>query len=214
MKQRVYLFASLFALVLFIAGCASLAEPQWAKLDVTSDIEQFTDGSMYTEGQTQNPEYVKGEKIDDSRFTEAYVSLKSPQDIKRIVIRRRTESTVATDLNVFAMVNKEWQPVKEVRGDEKSDIDIRINTVKTDKIKIRAQRSLKTSTGKSAVQQQGGANKQGGRRVAGQAGAGEAERILREPLKFAEIEVYGLASATPMATTTPAKTETKSEQKK
>lgn len=213
MKQHVYLFASLFILVLFIAGCASLAEPQWAKLDVTSDIEQFTDGSMYTTGQTQNPEYVKGEKIDNSRFTEAYVSLKSPQDVKRIIVRRRTEDTAATDLNVFAMVNKEWEPVKEIRGDEKSDIDVRINTVKTDKIKIRAQRSLKTASGKSAVQQGGGANRQGGRR-AGQAGAGETERVLREPLKFAEIEVYGLASATPIATTTPAKTETKAEQKK
>ncbi|MEK7397502.1 MAG: hypothetical protein AAB116_11260 [Candidatus Poribacteria bacterium] len=106
MKQHVYLFASLFILVLFIAGCASLAEPQWAKLDVTSDIEQFTDGSMYTTGQTQNPEYVKGEKIDNSRFTEAYVSLKSPQDVKRIIVRRRTEDTAATDLNVFAMVIK------------------------------------------------------------------------------------------------------------
>jgi hypothetical protein len=210
MKQRVYLFASLLALVLFIAGCASLAEPQWAKLDVTSDIEQFTDGSMYTTGQTQNPEYVKGEKLDDSRFTEAYVSLKSPQDIKRILIRRRAEDAVATDLNIFAMVNKEWQPVKEVRGDEKAEIDVRVNTVKTDKIKIRAQRSLKTSTGKSAVQQGGGANKQGGARRAGQAGAGEAERVLREPLKFAEIEVYGIAAA-PLATTTPAKTETKTK---
>jgi hypothetical protein len=212
MKQHVYLFASLFILVLFIAGCASLAEPKWAKLDVTSDIEQFTDGSMYTTGQTQNPEYVKGEKLDDSRFTEAYVSLKSVQDVKRIVVRRRTEDTAATDLNVFAMVNKEWEPVKEIRGDEKSDIDIRINTVKTDKIKIRAQRSLRTASGKSAVQQGGGAaaNKQGGRR-AGQAGAGEAERVLREPLKFAEIEVYGLSSATPIATTTPAKTETKTK---
>jgi len=208
MKQRVYLFASLFVLALFIAGCASLAEPQWAKLDVISDIEQFTDGSMYTEGQTQNPEYVKGEKLDDSRFTEAYVSLKSPQDIKRIVVRRRAESTVATDLNVFVMLNNEWELVKEIRGDEKSEIDVRINTVKTNKIKIRAQRSLRTASGKSAVQQGGAANKQGGRR-AGQAGAGEAERILREPLKFAEIEVYGLASATPVATTTPAKTETK-----
>ena len=213
MKQHVYLFASLFILVLFMAGCASLAEPQWAKLDVTSDIEQFTDGSMYTSGQTQNPEYVKGEKLDNSRFTEAYVSLKSVQDVKRIIVRRGTEDTVPTDLNVFAMVNKEWEPVKEIRGDEKSDIDVRINTVKTDKIKIRAQRSLKTSTGKSAVQQGGGA-KQGGRRAAGQAGAGEAERVLREPLKFAEIEVYGLASATPIATTTPAKKETKAEQKK
>jgi hypothetical protein len=214
MKQHVYLFASLFILVLFIAGCASLAEPQWAKLDVTSDIEQFTDGSMYTTGQTQNPEYVKGEKLDDSRFTEAYVSLKSPQDVKRIIVRRRTEDTAATDLNVFAMVNKEWELVKEVRGDEKSDIDVRINTVKTDKIKIRAQRSLRTASGKSAVQQSGGANKQGGARRAGQAGAGEAERVLREPLKIAEIEVYGLASATPIATTTPAKKEIKAEQKK
>ncbi|MGB9597115.1 MAG: hypothetical protein ACPL7B_12610 [Candidatus Poribacteria bacterium] len=203
MKKCIYSLASVFVLAIFIAGCASLAEPQWAKLDVTSDVEQFTDGSMYTTAQTKLPEYVKGEKVDDSRFTEAYVSLKSPQDVKRILIRRRTEDTVATDLNIYVMVDNEWKLVKEIRGNDKSDIDIVINTVKTDKIKIRAQRALRTASGKSAVQQSGGGAR-GGRRVAGQAGAGEAERILREPLKFAEIEVYGIASGT-----TPAKDQKK-----
>jgi len=203
MKKNVYPLAFLFVLAVFITGCATLAEPQWVKLEVTSDVEQFTDGSMYTTAQTKIPEHVKGEKVDDSRFTEAYVSLKSPQEVKRILIRRRTEDTVATDLNIYAMVNNEWTLVKEVRGNDKSDIDVRINTVKTDKIKIRAQRSLRTAAGKSAVQQAGGAAR-GGRRVGGQAGAGEAERILREPLKFAEIEVYGIASEA-----VPAKTEQK-----
>lgn len=195
MKKCIYALAFVFVLAILIAGCATLAEPQWAKLDVTSDVEQFTDGSMYTTAQTKIPEYVRGEKVDDSRFTEAYVSLKSPQDVKRILIRRRTEDTVATDLNIYVMVDNEWKLVKEIRGNDKSDIDIVINTVKTDKIKIRAQRSLRTASGKSAVQQSGGGARSG-RRVAGQAGAGEAERILREPLKFAEIEVYGIASGT------------------
>ncbi len=195
MKRGLYSLASVLVFTIFIMGCAMLAEPQWTKLEVTSDVEQFTDGSMYTTAQTKLPEHVKGEKIDDSRFTEAYVSLKSPQDVKRILIRRRAEDTVATDLNIYVMVNNEWTLVKEIRGNDKSDIDVRINTVKTDKIKIRAQRALRTATGKSAVQQAGGGAR-GGRRVAGQAGAGEAERILREPLKFAEIEVYGIASGT------------------
>lgn len=195
MKKGTYPLTFVFIIAIFIAGCATLAEPKWERLDVTSDVEQFTDGSMYTTAQTKLPEYVKGEKIDDSRFTEAYVSLKSPQDVKRIVIRRRTEDTVATDLNIYVWVDNEWRLVKEIRGNDKSDIEIVINTVKTDKIKIRAQRALRTATGKSAVQQSGGAARSG-RRIAGQAGAGEAERILREPLKFAEIEVYGIASGT------------------
>jgi hypothetical protein len=196
MKRFIYALGSLVMLTLLVAGCASLAEPNWAKLEVTSDIEQLTDGSMYTSGQTQIPEYVKGEARDDSRFTDANVSLKTPQDVKRIVIRRRAEDTVPVDLDIFAMVKEEWKLLKEVRGEEKSDIDVKINTVETDKIKIRAQRAARTATGKSAVTAQA---KTGAKQGAGarRTGNDTAERMLREPLKFAEIEVYGLA-ATPV----------------
>lgn len=191
MKRIFYAFASLFVLTIVLAGCAALKEPNWAKLEVTSEVEQFTDGNMYTTAQTQIPEYVKGEARDDSRFTDAIVSLKTMQDVKRIVIRRRAEDTVPVDLDVYAMINEEWKILKEIRGEEKSDIDVKINSTETNKIKIRAQRATRTSSGKSSVtaQAQTGA-KQGAKRSND---PGAAERMLREPLKFAEIEVYGLA---------------------
>jgi len=138
------------------------------------------------------PEYIKGEARDDSRFRDAVVSLKSVQPVKRVLIKRRTEDTVVVDIDLYAMINSEWQIVKELRGIETTDIDIKINTTNTDKIKIRVQRATRTASGKSAVVSQpqaGGAG--GGRKVGNDPGA--AERILREPVKFAEIEVYGIS---------------------
>lgn len=192
MKRIFYAFASLIVLTIILAGCAALKEPNWAKLEATSPVEQFTDGNMYTTAQTQIPEYVKGEARDDSRFTDAVVSLKTPQDVKRIVIRRRAEDTVPVDLDVYAIVNEQWKILREIRGEEKSDIDIKINSTETNKIKIRAQRATRTASGKSSVTAQAQAGgKQGANKRSNDPGA--AERMLREPLKFAEIEVYGLA---------------------
>jgi len=179
-----------------------LAEPTWSKLEVASDVEQFTDGSMYTTAQTQVPEYVKGEAKDDSRFTDAVVSLKTPQDIRRILIKRRTEDAVAVDLDVYVLSGEDWKLVKEIRGDENSDIDIKISSIEASKIKIRAQRSTRTAAGKSAIATP--AAKQGNKRAVGGGGSVEADRILREPVKFAEIEVYGVA-ATPVPAETKAK---------
>ncbi|HGJ65786.1 TPA: hypothetical protein ENS27_10390 [bacterium] len=192
MKRIIYSLISLIAITLILSGCAVLKEPTWTKLEVTSEVEQFTDGSMYTTAEAQMPEYIKGEARDDSRFRDAVVSLKSVQPVKRVLIKRRTEDTVVVDIDLYAMINSEWQIVKELRGIETTDIDIKINTTNTDKIKIRVQRATRTASGKSAVVSQpqaGGAG--GGRKVGNDPGA--AERILREPVKFAEIEVYGIS---------------------
>ncbi len=189
MKRFIYTLVSLIVLTSLLAGCAALKEPNWAKLEVTSEAEQFTDGSMYTTAETQMPEYVKGEGRDDSRFRDAIVSLKSMQPVKRILIRRRNEDVVAADLDIYAMIDKEWKLIKEIRGIESTDIDVKISTTRTDKIKIRAQRATRTASGKSAVAS--GAQGAGGRRIGNDPGA--AERLLREPLKFAEIEVYGIS---------------------
>lgn len=187
MKQH----SIIILLAFLVVGCAVLAEPKWSEnyaLKGVCDVEQLNDGSMYTSGQTHPPEYVKGEKPDDSRFNDAIITLKSPQEIRRIVVRRRPEDTVPVDLNIYAMIDNQWQLIKDVRGEAKSDIDVKINAIKTDKIKVRAQRSVRTAGGKSAVVQSGGR----GRIAGGRGGAAEVERILREPVKFAEIELYGL----------------------
>lgn len=175
-----------------IVGCSILAEPEWAKLDATSDLEQLTDGSMYTTAQPRVPQYVKGETREDSRFTEAIVKLRSPQEVRRIVIRRRQEDSVAIDVNVYAKLGEDWKVMKEIRGEVKNDIDIRISPVKTDQIKVEVQRAARTADGKSAISVSTG--RSGTRRVGGQAGAGEIERLLREPVKIAEIEIYGLGA--------------------
>jgi hypothetical protein len=204
MKRFVYTLTFLLALTLIVSGCSKLAEPNWSKLEVDSDAEQFTDGSMYTAAQTQIPEYVKGETKDDSRFTDAIVSLKKPQDIRRILIRRRAEDAVPVDLNVFIMSGKEgedWKLVKEIRGEEKVDIDVKLSSTQAAKIKIKAQRASRTASGKSAIASKPNAagGKQGAKRSTG--GSLEADRVLREPVKFAEIEVYGISS-TPVAAKT------------
>jgi hypothetical protein len=189
MKKIIFTFASLIVLASFLAGCAVLKEPSWVKLEAKSEVEQFTDGSMYTTAETRMPEYSKGDARDDSRFRDAVVSLKTVQPVKRIVVRRRTEDVVAADIDLYAMIGEEWELIKEIRGIESADIDIKINTTKTDKIKIRAQRATRTAAGKSAVAT--GAQGAGGKRIGNDPGA--AERLLREPLKFAEIEVYGIS---------------------
>lgn len=209
MKRFSYTLAFLLALTLIVSGCSKLAEPNWSKLEVNSDVEQFTDGSMYTTAQTQIPEYVKGETKDDSRFTDAIVSLKKPQDIRRILIKRRAEDAVPVDLNVYILSGKEgedWKLVNEVRGEEKTDIDIKLSSTPAAKIKIKAQRASRTASGKSAIAAKpnagAGANKQGGRKTTG--GSLQADRVLREPVKIAEIEIYGISS-TPVATKTEEK---------
>jgi len=192
MIRRICLAIGLLALLSYVfAGCSMLAEPKMAKYEITSDLEQFTDGSMYTTAQTQIPEYVKGQKMEDSRFTEAIVKLKSAQEVRKVVIRRRTEDAVAVDINLFAMSGDQWKLMKEIRGEVKSDIEMKVSPISTDKIKIEAQRATRTADGKSAVSTTTG--KSSSKRGAG--GGGEVDRILREPLKFAEIEVYGLLQA-------------------
>ena len=208
MKRFTYTLTFLLALTLIVSGCSKLAEPNWSKLEVISDVEQFTDGSMYTTAQTQIPEYVKGESKDDSRFTDAIVSLKKPQDIRRILIKRRAEDAVPVDLNVYILSGKEgedWKLAKEVRGEEKTDIDVKISSTPAAKIKIKAQRASRTASGKSAIAAKpnaGAGNKQTGRKATG--GSLQADRVLREPVKFAEIEIYGISS-TPVATKTEEK---------
>lgn len=190
---------SLTYLVILISGCAFLAEPKYERYEVTSDVEQFTDGSMYTSAKTQIPAYVKGRGIEDSRFTEAVVKLKSPREVRKVTVRRRTEDTVPVDINVLAKVGEEWKMLKQIRGEVKSDISIQFSPVVTKEIKIEAQRATRTADGKSAISV--GPGRGAGRR--GATGGGEVERLLREPVKIAEIEVYGLA-----------KTETKTEKEK
>ncbi len=182
-------FVLLTCLVVLISGCAFLSEPKYEKYEAISDVEQFTDGSMYTSAKTQIPAYVKGKDMEDSRFTEAVVKLKSPQEVRKVAVRRRAEDTVPVDINVLAKVGEEWQTLKQIRGEVKSDINIQFSPVVTSEIKIEAQRATRTADGKSAISM--GAGKGGTRR--GASGGGEVERLLREPVKIAEIEVYGLA---------------------
>ena len=179
-------------------GCAvvssMLSDPEWSEnyaLKGECNVEQMVDGSMYTTGKTQPPEYVKGERADDSRFNDVILTLKEPKDIRRINIRRRSEDTVAMDLDIYAWVDGEWQISKEVRGavgqdnEKGNDVDIRVKMV-TDRVKIRAQRATRTAKGKSAL------SKTGVRTT-------EMERALREPIVFAEIELYGLKESEAVA---------------
>lgn len=180
---------SLVCLSFLLSGCAFLAEPKYEKYEATSDVEQFTDGSMYTTAKTQIPAYVKGKDIEDNRFTEAVVKLKSPKEVRKVTVRRRAEDTVPIDINVLAKVGEEWKMLRQIRGEVKSDIDIQITPIVTKEIKIEAQRATRTADGKSAISM--GTGREGSRR--GASGGGEIERLLREPVKIAEIEVYGLA---------------------
>lgn len=192
--KRVSLTCSFFLplLLLLAVGCGKissmLAEPAWTEnyaLQATCDIPEMNDSSMYTSGQTRPPEYIKGEKIEEGRFSEVNISFKDPKNVRRIVVRRRTEDTVAVDLNIEAMVSGEWKVVKEIRGADKSDIDIKLVTV-TDKLKIKTQRATRTASGKSVIALSAKSTGGTGRR------GPEVDRVLHEPIKIAEIEIYGI----------------------
>jgi hypothetical protein len=180
-------------LAVFAVGCGGvssmLKEPEWTEnyaLAGECDIEQLNDGSMYTTATTHPPEYIRGEQMDDSRFTDANITLKEPKDIRRIVVRRRSEDSVPVDLDILAMINGELQIVKEVRGEIKDDIEIRVK-VDTDQLRIRAQRATRTAGGKAAITKSTSSTR-------GRARTAEMDRVLREPPKFAEIELYGFKS--------------------
>lgn len=177
-------------LAVFALGCGGvssmLKDPEWTEnyaLAGECDIEQLNDGSMYTTATTHAPEYIRGEQMDDSRFTDANVTLKEPKDIRRIVVRRRSEDSVPVDLDILAMINGELQNIKEVRGEVKDDIDIRVKVV-TDHLRIRAQRATRTAGGKAAITKSTSSARGRGR-------SADMDRVLREPPKFAEIELYG-----------------------
>lgn len=173
-------------LALFAAGCAMLKQPEWSEnyaLEGECTVEQMNDGSMYSSGKTLPPVYVRGQKPDDSRFNNAIITFKEPKAIKKIALRRRPDDTVPADVNVEAMVDGNWKVVKEVRGAIKEDINIQVSVV-TDKIKIRAQRATRTSEGKTGFAASSATGGRGQR--------SQIERVLREPVKFAEIEIYGL----------------------
>ena len=194
--QRVFVAITLVSLLVISAvGCSSmssmLSEPEWSEnyvLKGECDLPELNDGSMYTTAKMHPPEYIKGERADDSRFSDAIVTLKEPKDIRRIVLRRRSEDVAAVDIDILVMEGDDWKEVKQVRGEvgidseRGNDIDIRLKVV-ADKIRIRAQRATRTAKGKSAVSSAGTS---GGRRGA------QMERVLREPIKLAEIEMYGI----------------------
>ena len=188
--QRVYLTIVLLAsLTLFIAGCGGvssmLKEPPLSEnfaLSSTCDIPELVDGSMYTTGKTQIPEYVRGASTDDTRFSEVNITLKEPKDIKKIVVRRRPDDVVAVDVDLEAMVNGEWKKLKEIRGNTDADISSSVSVV-TDKVKVKIQRATRTADGKSALSAAPGAS-------SGRRRGSEVDRILYEPVKLAEIELY------------------------
>ena len=185
--QRVSVAGVLIPLLIVLAaGCAMLASPEWSDnyaLEAECSVPEMIDGSMYSSGQTQPPEYIKGERADDSRFMDVILTLKEPKDLRKILIRRRSEDNVPVDVNIFAMVNDEWKLVSDsTRGADKDDIDIPVR-VATGKVKIRTQRATRTAGGKSAIGRT--ADTGVGRRR-------QVETILRQPVKYAEVEVYGL----------------------
>jgi len=172
---------------LFLAGCGGLssmlAEPEWSEnyaLEAECDVPEMNDGSMYTKGETHPPEYVRGQPVDDSRFSDVIVTFKEPKDIRKIILRRREDYAVAVDVNIMAMSNDKWELVKEMRGVVDNDVNIMVRTV-TDKLKIRAQMATRTAKGKSGVA-----------KAQNVTSRTEVSRILREPIKIGEIEIYGL----------------------
>lgn len=190
--QRISVAGVLFSLlIVFAVGCGSissmLAEPEWSEnyaLEAESNVPNLVDGSMYSRGDAKMAEHVRGQRADDSRFTDILLTFKEPKDIKKIIVRRRSEDNVAIDANVFAMVNDKWRKISDTtRGAMDDDVNISVRTT-TDKLKIRVQRASRTSTGKSAIASSGG-NRGGGRSL-------QAQAVLRQPIKFAEVEVYGL----------------------
>jgi len=187
--QRIFAAIVLAAsLAIVAAGCSMFAEPGYSEnyaIRAECSVPEMIDGSMRTAGKTHPAEYERGGATDDSRYNEATVTIKEPKTIRKVVVRRRPDEAVSVDINVEAMVDGEWKLIKEVRSAEKQDIDILVNTF-TDKIKVRLQRSTRTSKGKSGIAQ--AAKGQGGRTR-----SQDVTRLLREPVLIAEIELYGLA---------------------
>ena len=187
--QRVFVAVVLVALLMaFVAGCGMLAEPEWSEnyaLGAQSNVPNVIDGSMYSSGETQTAEYVKGERADDSRFNDIILTFKEPKLLRRVILRRRTEDNVAIDVNVFAMMDDEWVQISDTtRGEVSDDVAINIRTT-TDQLKLRVQRAIR-SKGKSAMV--ASSDSTGRRR--------NMERVLRQPVKFAEVEVYGVKAKT------------------
>lgn len=184
-------------LALLATGCGSmksvLADPEWSEnysLEARCDVPKLIDGSMYTTAETLRPEHVRGTKADESRFTEVNITFKEPKDIKRVVIRRRSEDTAVLDVDVLAMIDGNWEEVKSVRGElgkdnaAGNDIDIRVKTT-TNEIKVRVERAARTADGKSAIAVAPGASSVRDR-------SAQIERLLQLPVKLAEIELYGV----------------------
>lgn len=188
--QRIFAAIVLAGLLVIVAaGCSMLAEPGYSEnyaIRAECTVPEMIDGSMRTAGKTHPAEYERGGAVDDSRYNEATVTLKEPKTIRKIVVRRRPDEVVSVDINIEAMIDGEWEIIKEVRSAEDQDIDILVKTF-TDQIKIRAQRSTRTSKGKSGVAQAAKGQ------VGGRTRAQDVTRLLREPIMIAEIEIYGLA---------------------
>ncbi len=186
--QRVYVAGVLVSLlIVFVAGCGILAQPEWSEnyaLEATSTVPEVIDGSMYSSGRALPPEYVRGQRADDSRYTDIILTFKEPKEIRRIVVRRRSEDSTAIDVNVFAMNDDKWKPISDsIRGAMKDDIAISVRA-STDKIKVRVQRATQTAAGKSSITS--------GTDRGGRTSRTQIDTILRQPIKFAEVEVYGL----------------------
>jgi hypothetical protein len=190
----IIIFSTLIAL--FVTACGGmksvLSDPEWSEnysFQADCDVPKMIDGSMYTAEEARRAEYIKGQPADDSRFTNVTITFREPKDIKRILVRRRTEDSAPLDLDILAMEDGEWKTVKKVRGEigtdneRGNDIDIRLSVV-TDKIRVRVQRASRTASGKLGITVRGGAS--------GRARSAELERILRQPVKLAEIEIYGV----------------------
>jgi len=194
MRQVIMTGVLVSLLVVFAAGCGSissmLAEPEWSEnyaLKAQCDIPEMNDGSMYSSGKTQTPEFTRGQRADDSRFSDVVFTFQEPKSIRKITLRRRSEDSAPVDINVFAMIKDDWKLISDTtRGAIKDDINIAVRTV-TNKIKIRAQRATRTAKGKAALGQS--ADRGAGRRT-------QVERLLREALTFAEVEIYGLKPKT------------------
>lgn len=192
--RRVSMFGTIITfLAIFAMGCSMLAEPEWSDnftKEAECNVPKMIDGSMYSSGETQPPIYVRGERADDSRFTDVIITFKEPKDIRRITLRRRKEDVVAIDVNVFHMVGEEWKQISDTtRGEVAENVNISVRA-RADKIKIRSQRATRTSKGKSGLTT--GAQTGAGRRT-------QMEQLLRRPIKYAEVEVYGLKPKTEVA---------------
>jgi len=168
-----------------------LAEPEWSEnyaLEAESNVPELVDGSMYSRGEAQPAQHIRGQRADDSRFTDILVTFKKPKDIRRIIVRRRSEDSTAIDANVFVMVDDKWRMVSDsIRGDSNDDVKISLKTT-ANKLKIRVQRASRTAQGKSSITS--------GTDRSGRSSRTQVETILRQPIKFAEVEIYGLKPKT------------------